>query len=68
VKTKKTRKRKRRTIASFDDEDDDDDPPITYAKKKRGASANINFDKTSEQKLKKQLRKIMDIVIKYTDR
>lgn len=55
-------------MPSFDDDDDDDNPPVSYAKKKRGASANINFDKAGEQKLKKQLKKIMDIVIKYADR
>lgn len=45
----------------MDDEDDDDDPPVSYSKKKRG-------DKVNDDKLKNQMRKIMDIVIEYKDR
>lgn len=62
--TKKTRKRKKR--GSIDD--DDDDPPVVYPKKKRAASSVSTMDKASEAKLKRQLKKIMDIVIKYADR
>lgn len=61
---KKTRKRKKR--GSVDD--DDDDPPVSYSKKKRAASSGFGFDRASEQKLKRQCKKIMDIVVKYTDR
>ncbi len=62
--TKKTRKRKKR--GSYDD--DDDDPPVSYSKKKRAASSGVALDKASEQKLKRDMKKIMDVVVKYTDR
>lgn len=45
----------------MDDDEDDDDPPVSYQKKKRG-------DKVNDDKLKKQMRRIMDIVIEYKDR
>lgn len=64
--TKKSKKRKKR--GSVDDDEDEDDPPVSYSKKKRGASSGVGLDKIGEQKLKRQCRKIMDIVIKYVDR
>lgn len=49
-------------------DDDDEDPPVVFPKKKRTASSAVAVDKAGEAKLKRQLKKIMDIVIKYADR
>lgn len=64
--TKRAKKRKKR--GSMDDDEDDDDPPVSFGKKKRGASSGVGLDKAGEQKLKRQCKKIMEIVIKYADR
>ncbi|XP_065202228.1 ATP-dependent helicase brm-like [Planococcus citri] len=53
--SKRTRKRKKR---GFDD--DDDDPSVTFQKRKR-------VDKAGEAKLKRQMKKVMDAVIKFTE-
>lgn len=59
VKTTKrtTRKRKKRG-SIIDDEEDEDDPSVSYQKKKRP-------DKVNDEKLKRQMRRIMDIVVEY---
>lgn len=54
---KKTRKRRRRG-----GDDDDDDPPST-SKKRRGADKS----NTGDAKMKRQMKKLMNVVIKYTD-
>lgn len=54
---KKTRKRRRRG-----GDDDDDDPPST-SKKRRGADKSNSGD----AKMKRQMKKLMNVVIKYTD-
>ena len=57
VRTTKRNTRKRKKRGSIIDEDDDEDDP-SYSKKKRP-------DKVNDEKLKKQMRRIMDIVIEY---
>ncbi|XP_065203115.1 ATP-dependent helicase brm-like isoform X2 [Planococcus citri] len=60
IKTTKRATRKRKKRGSIIEEDDDeDDPSVSYQKKKRPA------DKVNDEKLKKQMRRIMDIVIEY---
>lgn len=54
---KKTRKRRRRG-----GDDDEDDPPST-SKKRRGADKSNSGD----AKMKRQMKKLMNVVIKYTD-
>ncbi|XP_065207494.1 ATP-dependent helicase brm-like [Planococcus citri] len=54
-----TRKRKKRG-SIIDEDDDDDDPSVSYQKKKRSGS-----DKVNDETMKKQMRRIMDIVIDY---
>lgn len=50
---------------------DDSDPEVSIpnlAKKRRTNDKNSSYSNKSDQRLKKQLRKIMDNVVKYTDR
>uniref|UniRef100_A0A1B6FFX3 ATP-dependent helicase brm n=1 Tax=Cuerna arida TaxID=1464854 RepID=A0A1B6FFX3_9HEMI len=53
---KKTRKRRRRGV------DDEDDEPSSSSKRRRGGDKN-----SGDAKLKRQMKKLMNVVIKYTD-
>lgn len=61
---KKTRKRRRKG-----GDDDDDDVPILGMgiKKRRGASGLDRSSSSGDAKLRKQMKKLMNVVIKYTD-
>lgn len=54
--SKKTRKRRRRVV------DEEDDEPSS-SKRRRGVDKN-----SGDVKLKRQMKKLMNVVIKYTDR
>ena len=59
---KKTRKRRKKG-------DEDDEEEVSQIKKRRGAAATSSTMTPSvDPRLKRQMKKLMNIVIKYTDR
>ncbi|XP_065202229.1 ATP-dependent helicase brm-like [Planococcus citri] len=56
--TKRSRKRKKRG-SMIDEDDDDDDTPLSFKKKRS--------DKSNDEQLKKQMKRIMDIVVEYKE-